>query len=54
MWSICETVGRQKIAALIDHGANTRRIVHLPGDEYFQIICDAEQPAVEHPVGCAR
>ncbi len=54
MRSVRGTGRRQRAAAAVDEGPNTIRIVSLSRDENLEIIGEADQSAVEHPMRRAR
>lgn len=41
---------RERMAGVVDHGAHALLIIDLPRDQDFQIVGEADQPTVEHPV----
>ena len=41
-------------AVPIDYAPYTVRVVRLARDEYFEIVSEADQAAIEHPMNCSR
>jgi len=45
---------RERPARLVDHRIDARTVVHLPRDQDAEIVVEANEPAIEHPVRGAR
>lgn len=50
MRPIQRSLGRMRTAGLVDEGPDALLIVGLPRDQDLQVVSQADQPAVEHPV----
>lgn len=54
MRSVRGTRRCQRTAVAVDEGSNAIRVVSLSRDENLEIIGEADQSAVEHPMRCSR
>ena len=46
--------GRTRAACLVYEGAHGPPIIHLSGDQNFQIVGQRDESAIKHPMGSAR
>ena len=54
VWTLYDSAWKNCILADIDHRADTFRVVGLSGHQNVHVIGKRDQPAIKHPMGCAR
>src|SRR5262245_6908678 len=54
MWTIHASQWGKSETRVMDERSHTLVVVHLPGNQDLQIICQADQPSIKHPMRCSR